>query len=998
MGLGNYDGSLKFDTKLDTSGFQGALGKLGGIAVKSVGAVTGALAAMGVAATKIGMDFEAQMSKVGAISQASAEDMGLLTEKAKQMGIDTKFSATEAGQALEYMAMAGWKTEDMLGGIDGVMNLAAASGEDLGMVSDIVTDALTAFGLQAKDSAHFADVLAAASSNANTDVSKMGGTFQYVAPVAGAMKFSIEDTAVAIGLMANAGIKAEKAGTALRSIFTRLAKPPKEAANAIKALGLQTQNADGSFKSLSAIMTDMRGKFATLTDAEKTQYAAMLGGQEAMSGLLSIVNASEEDFQKLTKAIEESDGSAKRMADTMNDNLKGQLTLLKSSLEGLGLAIYEKIDEPMKEMVKTSIESVNGITDSFKNGNLEDALIGVGNLFGEMAADLSVKIANAAPAMVDSAISLIQSFVAGIQLKLPEITQSAFRITESFVKGITSLLPQILQAGIDIIVNLGQGMAQSIPQLLTDAVDVILKLCDQLLDNMDSLVDTGITLTLALADGIVEAVPKILDKAPEIIEKVILAFANNSPKMMEAGLQLILKLGVGLIKSIPSLLMCIPQLIVALVKGFMAYNNKVSEIGNNIVKGIWEGISNFGNWLYGKIKDFCGNVVDKVKGFFGIHSPSKVFEKQVGEMLPLGEAKGIENKASEVYKALEIMNDGMLEIENKYLSEKARIDAERAKQEEAKQEKEYQKRLKNAKTAAEQEEIKQEEILRKQKLADDKYLEELKAKSEEEQKILEEQKKAIVSAYTEIAKSAKEKLSEIEQAQTKLADKLKAYGSLYTEWTTTIKGGGENGQDLVFKEYRLNDLSKDIETLEAYKNALLAVKERGAPEGFFEVLQDLGIDEGTQFANTLLGLSDEEFKKYLDDWNRKNEVADSISKEFYKDKTDEALQQIDDELREWYGTIPKGFLTEGKLSAEKFGEGFLEQLQKVFKEVKEAVSLNVSRISPMLAFAGGGAGGGTTTYTTTNQTFTIGTSKNTTSEQIAQWQNAAEVARLRGQN
>ena len=226
---------------------------------------------------------------------------------------------------------------------------------------------------------------------------------------------------------------------------------------------------------------------------------------------------------------------------------------------------------------------------------------------------------------------------------------------------------------------------------------------------------------------------------------------------------------------------------------------------------------------------------------------------------------------------------------------------------------------------------------------------------------------------------------------------MKAYGSLYTEWTTTIKGGGENGQDLVFTEYRLNDLSKDIETLEAYKNALLAVKERGAPDGFFEVLQDLGIDEGTQFANTLLGLSDEEFKKYLDDWNRKNEVADSISKEFYKDKTDETLKEIEDELAAWYGTIPEGFLTEGRLSAEKFGEGFMEQLDSVFKEMEEAVSMNVSRISPTLTFGGGGAVGGNTTYSTTNQTFTIGTSKNTTSEQISQWQNATEVAKLRGQ-
>ena len=457
MGFGGYDGSIKIDTKLDTGNIEKSLGSLGQSIKKGFTAVGIGVAAGLGAATKTGMDFEAQMSKVGAISQASAEDMGLLTEKAKQMGIDTKFSATEAGEALEYMAMAGWKTEDMLGGIDGIMNLAAASGENLGLVSDIVTDALTAFGLQAKDSAHFADVLATASSNANTNVSMMGGTFQYVAPVAGAMKFSIEDTAVAIGLMANAGIKAEKAGTALRSIFTRLAKPPKEAAAAIKALGLQTQNADGSFRSLASIMTDLRKKFAKLTDAQKTQYAAMLGGQEAMSGLLSIVNASEDDFQKLTKAVNQADGSAKKMADTMNDNLKGQIVLLGSSLEGLGLAIYDGINQPMKEAVKTSIDGVNGITASFQNGELKEAITSVGKLLGGLVTTLSNIAVTVLPplsnvlAFFGKNIGIITPIIGGlvVGIKAYTLATTAATTAQSLLNTAMSLNPVgLLIAGI----------------------------------------------------------------------------------------------------------------------------------------------------------------------------------------------------------------------------------------------------------------------------------------------------------------------------------------------------------------------------------------------------------------------------------------------------------------------------------------------------------------------------------------------------------------------
>ena len=220
--MAGNDGTLSFDTKIDSSGFQKGIQSIGSGTAKILGGAATGIAALGGAAIKVGSDFEAGMSQVQAISGASGEELEKLKEKAKEMGASTKFSATESAEALNYMAMAGWKTEDMLGGIEGIMNLAAASGEDLATTSDIVTDALTAFGMSASDSTHFADILAAASSNANTNVSMMGETFKYVAPLAGSLGYSAEDTATAIGLMANAGIKGSQAGTSLRSIMTRL--------------------------------------------------------------------------------------------------------------------------------------------------------------------------------------------------------------------------------------------------------------------------------------------------------------------------------------------------------------------------------------------------------------------------------------------------------------------------------------------------------------------------------------------------------------------------------------------------------------------------------------------------------------------------------------------------------------------------------------------------------------------------------------------------------
>lgn len=313
--------------------------------------VTTPVLGLGTAAVKVTSDFESAMSKVSAISGATGGDLDALNKKAQEMGAKTKFSATESAEAFTYMAMAGWKTEDMLSGIDGIMSLAAADGLDLATTSDIVTDALTAFGLSASDSGHFADVLAKASSNANTNVSMLGESFKHAAPVAGALGYSAEDTAIALGLMANAGIKGSQGGTALRGSLTRLIKPTDDAAALMEQYGLSMTNADGSMKSLGEVMNMLRDKLGGLTEAEQAQVAAQIFGQEAMSGMLAIINASDSDYAKLTDAIYDADGAAQQMADTMLDNLSGQLTLLKSALEGLAIQFGEILMPYIKQFV-----------------------------------------------------------------------------------------------------------------------------------------------------------------------------------------------------------------------------------------------------------------------------------------------------------------------------------------------------------------------------------------------------------------------------------------------------------------------------------------------------------------------------------------------------------------------------------------------------------------------------------------------------------------------
>lgn len=388
--------------------------------------LTGAVVGLGAAAVKTTADFDESMSKVSAISGATGDEYDKLREKAREMGASTKFSASEAADAMTYMAMAGWKTEDMISGIDGIMSLAAASGTDLATTSDIVTDAMTAFGMSAdgtskvikdglevevSNTARFADVLAAASNNANTNVEMMGESFKYVAPAAGALGYSVEDVATALGLMANSGIKASNAGTALRTLFTNMANPSDTMANAMENLGVSLEDDEGNMKSLAQVMQDLRDGFGSLKipqeefneslamldsqledgtlsekeyDAElealteraygaegamKAQNAAMLAGKTGMSGLLAIVNATEEDFNSLSEAIYNSNGTAENMADIMQDNLNGQLTVLKSQLQELAIQfgdILVPIIRSVVEVIQNVVDKLNQMSPETK--------------------------------------------------------------------------------------------------------------------------------------------------------------------------------------------------------------------------------------------------------------------------------------------------------------------------------------------------------------------------------------------------------------------------------------------------------------------------------------------------------------------------------------------------------------------------------------------------------------------------------------------------------
>lgn len=340
--------------------------------------ITAPLVALGGFSSKISMEFDDSMRKVMATTNATEAEFKSLTATAEEMGAKTRYTASQSAEAMNYMALAGWKSQQIIEGIPGVLALAAASGEDLGMVADILTDGLTAMGKGAEQASQFVDVLAASASNSNTTVGMMGQAFQYAAPLAGAFGYEVEDLALAIGLMANAGIKGEKAGTALRSLMTRMVKPTREAQKAMTDLGIVVKNSDGSMKPLGDVIDQIRTKFGKLTDAQKGQYAGMLAGQEAISGLLAIVNAAPADFDKLSKSIEKSTGTAKRMSDQMEGGIGGSWREMQSALEGVAIQIG-KVLEPALRKITIVIKDLSnwfmGLSDATKK-----AIVVIGGL------------------------------------------------------------------------------------------------------------------------------------------------------------------------------------------------------------------------------------------------------------------------------------------------------------------------------------------------------------------------------------------------------------------------------------------------------------------------------------------------------------------------------------------------------------------------------------------------------------------------------------------
>lgn len=547
-------------------GIQAFAVALGNLAEKVIVDVTRKLGDLMKSVVDSGIAFDSSMSNVKAISGATSEQMQQLSDTAQELGKTTKFTSTEVADGFGYMAMAGWKTEDMLGGISGVLNLAAASGADLATTSDIVTDSLTAFGQTAEEAGRLADIMAATAANANTNVELMGETFKYVAPLSGALGFSMEDTAIATGLMANSGIKATQAGTSMRALFTRLAAPTKDSAEAMNALGLSLTDSEGNMKSLYEIISELRGSFGELKISEeeftasmnkldaalesgemeeneyneaqaeliekaygaegalKAQYASMLAGKNGLSGFLAIVNASDEDFQKLTDSIYDSSGAAQEMADTMIDNLGGDLTLLSSAFDGFNQKIYESVSGPLRSVVQSlTNEILPALTDLIEGK--EGAAERLGEGIGKIATNIVTTLTGFIPQAVTIGTKLIESVVTGLITALPDVVNGIKQGITSLLRSLGTLFPNIIDAVLDVLPALNEALYGAIPQIVSALGDLLTILVNKLPAPMKKALATMPKVYRVIAESLTNALP-VLSAA---LQSVLQAIIDNYP-------------------------------------------------------------------------------------------------------------------------------------------------------------------------------------------------------------------------------------------------------------------------------------------------------------------------------------------------------------------------------------------------------------------------------------------------------------------------------------
>lgn len=620
--------------KSKASSFGSAIGSgfktVAKVGAAAIGAATAAAGAFAAASVKTGAEFDKSMSQVAATMGITMDEMasqtgkvdlawgtfnGNLRDYAQEMGRNTAFSATQAADALNYMALAGYDVQTSMEMLPNVLNLAAAGNMDLARASDMVTDTQTAFGISLERTSQMVDEMAKAASTGNTSVEQLGDAFLVVGGLAqelngGMVALSdgttatydnVQELEIALTAMANAGIKGSEAGTHMRNMLLKLASPTEEGTKAFKQLGVEVFDSEGNMNSLAQIMEDLGAAMGDLTQEEKLQAISDIFNTRDTAAAEALLNAVGEDWGNIAESILDADGAAQQMADTQLDNLSGDVTLFKSALEGAKIAVSDGLTPTLRDFVKFGTSGLSKLTEAFKSGGVSGAM----EAFGTVLSDGLNMIIDKLPTMIDAGMQLLEALGKGILDNLPTIVNTAIIIINKLVEGLVKALPALASGALQVIVGLAEGIAQSLPTLIPTIVEVMLQIVETLIDNVDLLIEGAIQLMIGLANGFINALPVLIEKLPTIVMKIAEALIENMPLLLQAHVQVIMALVQAIIDNLPAFLNAVVQIFIGIVGLIKDYGGQLlssmGEVLGNLVSNVGTGLSEMFNtfvqWL-----------------------------------------------------------------------------------------------------------------------------------------------------------------------------------------------------------------------------------------------------------------------------------------------------------------------------------------------------------------------------------------------------------------
>lgn len=583
-------------------------------AAVAAGAATTAVTAFAKASVDAGMQFDSSMSQAAATMGTTVDNIQELRDFAIEMGARTAFSATQAADALNYMALAGYDAEQSMQALPNVLNLAAAGGIDLAAASDMVTDAQSALGLSMEESAGLVDKMAMASSKSNTSVAQLGDAILTVGGTAQNLAGGTTELAAALGILADNGIKGAEGGTHLRNVILSLSAPTDTAASALNELGVEVFDASGNMRPLNETLGGLQDAMSSMTSAEQTQLISTIFNKTDIAAVNALLSNTGERWSELAGYIDNAAGAAEKMANTQLDNLAGDITLFQSALEGAQIVLSDQLTPGLREFVQFGTNGITMISGAFKENGLSGAM----EAFGAVLSDGLNAVMEELPAMVDAGMQLLGAFGQGLIDNLPSITDTAVEIVTMLANGIIDGLPDIVKAGAGMVKGLADGISNALRELIPVAVDAILELCDTLTspDTLSGALDAALEIILALADGLIDALPSLLEKAPTVIENLTAALVDNAPKLAEAAITLIASLVIGIATNLPRLAEAALAIVGAIIEGIANLAGMLLEAGATVISGIWDGIKRAFSGLVEQIGELLATLVETIINFF----------------------------------------------------------------------------------------------------------------------------------------------------------------------------------------------------------------------------------------------------------------------------------------------------------------------------------------------------------------------------------------------